>query len=274
MVTFRISIVGIKGGVGKSTIASLLSKELALKGKKVLLIDRDNTGTISSLFGINGKGLLTRIANGDIKIEETYKKINVGKGLLTVFKLAGDHIESDQAINKISEDEKLARLFTDYYKQILTLENFDCVILDNHSLINYDSTIAKIERESFNEVFKDDIKYRVYVSEFPKEIVISTMGYLLGIEATRRYKGISDPFAFVINKVRNIEVEEAKSTLQDIISRINDEIKPFGKKMSLGVVMKFHTELYLDKLLYVNFDSGLGNKICSFPYSSVEIMEI
>jgi hypothetical protein len=47
----RLAIVSPKGGVGKSTIAYYLSKELS-KRYRVILVDRDLTATISSIFGI------------------------------------------------------------------------------------------------------------------------------------------------------------------------------------------------------------------------------
>ncbi|MEM3864054.1 MAG: ParA family protein, partial [Metallosphaera sp.] len=55
----RFSILGFKGGVGKSTIALLLSMELA-KRYKVTLVDRDNLSTISKLFGLKN-GLINWI---------------------------------------------------------------------------------------------------------------------------------------------------------------------------------------------------------------------
>ena len=47
-----IILANQKGGVAKSASSVNLSAALALKGKKVLMIDADSQGTGSSMFGI------------------------------------------------------------------------------------------------------------------------------------------------------------------------------------------------------------------------------
>lgn len=54
----RIAVLKAKGGVGGSTIAASLAKYLALRGMRVLLIDRDLVGTVSELAGLRGNGLI------------------------------------------------------------------------------------------------------------------------------------------------------------------------------------------------------------------------
>ncbi|BCS92656.1 P-loop NTPase [Metallosphaera javensis (ex Sakai et al. 2022)] len=60
----RFSIFGLKGGVGKSTIAYFLARELSEK-YKVLLVDRDYTNTIGKIFGLQ-TGLLN-VLSGDVQ---------------------------------------------------------------------------------------------------------------------------------------------------------------------------------------------------------------
>lgn len=53
LVMERIDIASVKGGVGKSFIAYFLTRELA-KSRRILLIDKDLTSTISRVYNIKG----------------------------------------------------------------------------------------------------------------------------------------------------------------------------------------------------------------------------
>ena len=93
-----IAITNQKGGVGKTTTAVNLSASMAIKGKKVLLIDTDPQGNATSGLGIDkskdNKNVYSVIIDGDpIKdcIRETkIKKLHV---LPSSIELAGAEIE-------------------------------------------------------------------------------------------------------------------------------------------------------------------------------------
>lgn len=71
-----IAIMSGKGGVGKSSVSSLLATSLMRKGKKVGILDADFTGpSIPKIFGLNEKmaktgpmGVFPEVTSGGIKV--------------------------------------------------------------------------------------------------------------------------------------------------------------------------------------------------------------
>ena len=72
-----ISIVNMKGGVGKSTTAVNLGIGLAKQGKKVLLLDCDSQGSLTASLGFRKPSLLepsiatVMVLRGKLRAAET-----------------------------------------------------------------------------------------------------------------------------------------------------------------------------------------------------------
>jgi len=98
----RIAVLKAKGGVGGSTVAASIAKFLALRGMKVLLIDRDLVGTISELAGLRGNGLI-QLVKEESDPRGALASLQVGRGVLDVLKLFSDgvpvEVEQEDARN-------------------------------------------------------------------------------------------------------------------------------------------------------------------------------
>lgn len=121
-----IAIANQKGGVGKTTTAVNLSSCLAVKGKKVLIIDIDPQGNTTSGLGIDKtkiqKSIYDVIIN-DVPIEETFIKTKVDNLVLSPsnIQLAGAEVE---LVSVISRETRLKNAIEKIEKE------FQFIIID------------------------------------------------------------------------------------------------------------------------------------------------
>jgi len=121
-----IAIANQKGGVGKTTTAVNLSSCLAVKGKKVLIIDIDPQGNTTSGLGIDKtrieKSIYDVIIN-DVPINETYIETKVKNLVLfpSNIQLAGAEVE---LVSVISRETRLKYALQDIK------DDFHYIIID------------------------------------------------------------------------------------------------------------------------------------------------
>lgn len=118
----KIAIVGFKGGIGKTTTCVNLGAALALRRKRVLLIDTDTQANVSISLGINDyKYSLADVLNYSTKAEDCIlparKNLDLLPSSLALFKA------QQRLVMEMAREEIFNDLFAD-------LTNYDYHILD------------------------------------------------------------------------------------------------------------------------------------------------
>lgn len=218
---YRITILGIKGGVGKSTTALSLGKALAMNSKNVLLVDRDLIGYSSYIMGIRDKGVLSKVVDDDNNISNSFKEVAINDGTLGVIKLFGDGDRFENDIDKIHKNRSLMEQFSLLYKKFLLYRKYDYYIIDNPPMITSNSEVVKHELQVFYSVFETAKNLRIYITNYSENSIQNTIDYFKNIESNTTYPGM--PLSFIINLVPNTcdELQRAKSKLEKIVSSIN-----------------------------------------------------
>jgi chromosome partitioning protein len=135
----KIAVLNRKGGVGKSTTAAHLAQGLAIAGRRVILIDCDPQGSLSTMLGVQPESTLSHVLRGAQNASESLTAARDG-----LFLLAADSTLSEAA------DVVLNRPFDPQHVLAEKLEGLDAdfVILD---------TAPSFSRLTINAVFYADV---------------------------------------------------------------------------------------------------------------------
>lgn len=213
-----ISVVSGKGGVGKSTIVSLIGLALKRKNNKVLLIDADIGLSNLELILHTEKSPydLEDVLNGEIEIDSVYNYLDKNLAIVNLY----NHI----SINEFDE-EKVLNIFP------RLIENFNVVIIDAPSGIEKGFEFAV---KSYTEAIIVINQTNASVSDAIK------VEYIL--------KNIyQKPYYFILNKYssKNSKIFFKK------IGYISNKIKFFIKNDEKISQDKFISEALLEKLYLV-----------------------
>ncbi|MCG2909494.1 MAG: hypothetical protein L7G92_02765 [Stygiolobus sp.] len=266
-----------------------LSLLLAKISKNVLLIDKDIVGTVSLIAGIRGKGLLSKVIDGETDYWNSVSKINLGEGSLTVLKLYGDGERFYNDIKLLHFNYEKRTLLSQVYKNFLTSQHYDYFVVDNYQGVSVNSPLITDELEDFYSVLGDVIDLRVYVTNYSLISIRSTIDYAEKFERSITYKGF--PLAFIVNMVPNTsdDMEQAKkyaSVAKEITGAKLPLIIPINKEL-----MKFSLNLFefpesiteevrplVNALITEDFESKeesllLDNEETSLPDNIEEVVE-
>jgi chromosome partitioning protein len=228
----RISITGIKGGSGKSTISLLLSKALVEQGGNVLLVDRDPLGWSSRILGLEGDGLVKTIVE-DRETKDFYAEKNYDFGKISVIKFFGEGPRFYTDMSIVHRSQLLLNKIEELYTQILK-KKFDFYVIDNPSYVDFNDEVVKHELSIFLKNFPDEEILRIYVTDPSEPSIRATVDYVKKLE---NQSNVGKGYCFIINLVPPYpeDIDKAKMDLNEVL----DETK-----LAKGFVLPFMEKLF------------------------------
>ncbi|MBN1040058.1 hypothetical protein DVW12_15265 [Clostridium botulinum] len=153
-----ISIINVKGGVGKTTTAINLAGQFAKQGHRVLLIDNDSQSNLSQILNVESEyNLYDLYSNSKVNFEDCIAQYN--EWIDVIPNVIESAVLESELHNKITRETILKNKFdkkTIFSKKIneVITEEFKEATTMNKTMQEYNSIYAKPYKELYYEIIK------------------------------------------------------------------------------------------------------------------------
>ncbi|QXJ31590.1 ParA family protein [Saccharolobus shibatae] len=229
-----IYVLGVKGGIGKTTFSLYFAKRLSLMGKKVMYIDHDYFSFGSLILGHNDLGLLEEIERNLTIFSRSLKNIDN----LYVLKLFSDPLNVNKNYSLLSN--KMQEVLNSILKREL-----DYIILDSSvgTLPDNDIVIALLEELEIE-------KKGVFLSDMLS--INSTIKYAKLWENNIKYKVLA------INMVPPIP-----ESLSEATKIANEVYNNYNELFNAVIVVEFDEKMYNYNPIIAEYENEKLNSILS-----------
>lgn len=169
-----ISLINVKGGVGKTTSCINIAGEIAKNGKKVLLIDNDSQGNLTQILNVSSTyNIYDLYSNTKIKFEDCIANYSKNIDILT------NTIEScilEKELHRQKYPEGILKTKWDDFEN-----NYDYVLIDNSPFLGV------------------MVQNSLVMSNYYIEIIDSSTSALQGLNMVQKVIDELDEYALVNN---------------------------------------------------------------------------
>ncbi|MCH4815362.1 MAG: ParA family protein [Saccharolobus sp.] len=229
-----IYVLGVKGGIGKTTFSLYFAKRLSLMGKKVMYIDHDYFSFGSLILGHNDLGLLEEIERNLPIFSRSLKNIDN----LYILKLFSDPLNVNKNYSLLSN--KIPQVLNSILKREL-----DYIILDSSVGILPDNDIVIALLEELETEKKE-----VFLSDMLS--INSTIKYAKLWENNIKYKVLA------INMVPPIP-----ESLSEATKIANEVYNNYNELFNAVIVVEFDEKMYNYNPIIAEYENEKLNSILS-----------
>ena len=143
-----LSVINQKGGVGKTTTAINLAAGLAVKNKKVLVIDLDPQGNATTGFGLSNSGnknTIYDVLNGNCNFEDSIKNTKIDN-----LKLVSSNVDLSGLEVETANENRRAFILKDRIESFIesSINDFSSIFIDCPPSLNLLTVMSLVVAKS------------------------------------------------------------------------------------------------------------------------------